>query len=74
MCTQTWKPLYDPRFPVVCFDERPCVLHAWAGVPTGPTTEHPIQSEGCPTLNPPVLDTVAEFITHSPKPMLLRFN
>ena len=25
---------------------RAVVLHAWAGVPTGPTTEHPIQSEG----------------------------
>ena len=53
---------------------RAVVLHAWAGVPTGPTTGHPIQSEGCPTLNPLVLDTVAGFIARSPKPMLLRFN
>ena len=53
---------------------RAVVLHGWAGVPARPTTEHPIQSEGCPTLNPLVLDTVAGFIANSPKPMLLRFN
>ena len=53
---------------------RAIVLHSWAGVPVGPTTEHPIQSEGCPTLNPQVLDEVAEYITRSRKPILLRFN
>lgn len=54
--------------------QRAVVLHAWAGVPARPTAEHPIQSQGCPTLNPQVLDTVASFIGRSPKPMLLRFN
>ena len=53
---------------------RAVVLHSWAGVPARPTAEHPIQSEGCPTLNPLVLDTVAGFIARSPKPILLRFN
>ena len=53
---------------------RAVVLHAWAGVPAKPSDEHPIQSEGCPTLNPQVLDTVAGFISRSPKPILLRFN
>ena len=53
---------------------RAVVLHSWAGVPAGPTAEHPIQSEGCPTLNPLVLDTMAGFIARSPKPILLRFN
>ena len=53
---------------------RAVVLHSWAGVPAGPTAEHPIQSEGCPTLNPLVLDTVAGFIARSRKPILLRFN
>ncbi len=53
---------------------RAVVLHSWAGVPARPTAGHPIQSEGCPTLNPLVLDTVASFIARSPKPILLRFN
>lgn len=53
---------------------RAIVLHAWQGVPAGPTTEHPIQSEGCPTLNPAVLDTVAGLIANSAKPLLLRLN
>ena len=53
---------------------RAVVLHSWAGVPARPTAEHPIQSEGCPTLNPQVLDTVAGFIARSRKPILLRFN
>jgi hypothetical protein len=53
---------------------RAVVLHSWAGVPARPTAEHPIQSEGCPTLNPLVLDTVAAIIARSPKPILLRFN
>ena len=30
----------DPRFPVVCFDERPCVLH---GQPVGPLPPVPAQ-------------------------------
>ena len=54
--------------------KRAVVLHSWVGVPTRPTAEHPIQSEGCPTLNPLVLDTVAGFIARSPRPLLLRFN
>ena len=54
--------------------KRAVVLHSWAGVPARPTSEHPIQSEGCPTLNPQVLDTVAAFIARSPKSILLRFN
>lgn len=53
---------------------RAVVPHAWAGVPERPTLEHPIQSEGYPTLNPQVLDTVAKLIARSPKPLLLRFN
>ena len=31
---------YDPRFPVVCFDERPCVLH---GQPVEPLPPVPVQ-------------------------------
>lgn len=54
--------------------KRAVVLHSWAGVPAEPSKEHPIQSEGCPTLNPLVLDEVAQIIAHSPKPILLRFN
>ena len=53
---------------------RAVVLHSWVGVPARPTIEHPIQSEGCPTLNPAVLDTVAGYIARSQKPLLLRFN
>ena len=53
---------------------RAVVLHAWAGVPTEPGAGHPVQSEGCPTLNPLVLDEVAEVISHSRKPLLLRLN
>lgn len=53
---------------------RAVVLHSWAGVPAHPTAEHPIQSEGCPTLNPQVLDEVAGIIARSRKPILLRFN
>ena len=53
---------------------RAVVLHSWAGVPIAPSAEHPIQSQGCPTLNPQVLDQVAEVITRSPQPFLLRFH
>ena len=53
---------------------RAVVLHSWAGVPAGPGAGHPIQSEGCPTLNPQVLDAVAEVIARSPKPLLVRLN
>lgn len=53
---------------------RAVVLHAWAGVPVAPSVTHPIQSQGCPTLNPQVLDQVAEVIARSPKPLLLRFH
>ncbi|WP_081867494.1 murein L,D-transpeptidase catalytic domain-containing protein [Hymenobacter sp. IS2118] len=53
---------------------RAVVLHSWVGVPAEPGAGHPIQSEGCPTLNPEVLDAVAEVIAGSPKPLLLRLN
>ena len=53
---------------------RTVVLHAWAGVPARPTAGHPVQSEGCPTVNPVVLDTVAAIIARSPKPLLLRLH
>jgi hypothetical protein len=53
---------------------RAVVLHSWAGVPAEAGTAHPIQSEGCPTLNPQMLDKVAVYIERSSKPILLRFN
>ena len=53
---------------------RAVVLHSWEGVPARPTAEHPIQSQGCPTLNPFVLDTLARFIEDSSKPILLRLH
>ena len=53
---------------------RAVVLHAWPGVPAAPTITHPIQSQGCPTHNPQVLDQVAGVITRSPKPLLLRLH
>ena len=54
--------------------KRAVVLHSWAGVPARPSSAHMIQSQGCPTLNPQVLDTVAYYIARSPKPLLLRFH
>lgn len=35
-----YERLYDPLFPVVCFDERPCVLH---GQPVEPLPLVPAQ-------------------------------
>jgi hypothetical protein len=35
-----YERAYDPRFPVVCFDERPCVLH---GQPVEPLPAVPAQ-------------------------------
>ena len=35
-----YERAYDPDFPVVCFDERPCVLH---GQPVGPLPPVPAQ-------------------------------
>jgi hypothetical protein len=32
---------YDPRFPVVCFDERPCVLHGQPVEPLPPVPAQP---------------------------------
>lgn len=32
---------YDPRFPVVCFDERPCVLHGQPPEPLPPVPAQP---------------------------------
>ncbi|NVO31307.1 murein L,D-transpeptidase catalytic domain-containing protein [Hymenobacter lapidiphilus] len=54
--------------------KRAAVLHSWAGVNAQPTGQRPIQSEGCPTLNPQVLDSVATVIESSAKPLLIRLN
>ena len=35
----------DPRFPVVCFDERPCVLHGQAVGPLPPVAAQPARGE-----------------------------
>ena len=36
---------YAPRFPVVCFDERPCVRHAQPTEPLPPVPAQPAQGE-----------------------------
>ena len=36
---------YDPHFPVVCFDERPCVLHGQPVEPLPPVPAQPAQGE-----------------------------
>ncbi|NVO84995.1 murein L,D-transpeptidase catalytic domain-containing protein [Hymenobacter terrestris] len=54
--------------------KRAVVLHSWSGVDAWPTEQHPIQSEGCPALNPLVLDSVATVIESSAKPLLIRLN
>ena len=38
-----YERAHDPRFPVVCFDERPCVLH---GQPVAPLPPVPAQRAG----------------------------
>ena len=54
--------------------KRAVVLHAWYGVPAAPVAAHPIQSQGCPTLNPQVLDAVSEYLDEDHDSVLLRFN
>ena len=39
-----YERAYDPRFPVVCFDERPCVLHAQPLEPLPAVPAQPAQS------------------------------
>jgi hypothetical protein len=36
---------HDPRFPVVCFDERPCVLHGQPLAPLPPAPARPAGGE-----------------------------
>ena len=36
-----YERAYDPRFPVVCFDERPCVLHGQPTQPLPPVPARP---------------------------------
>ena len=36
---------HDPRFPVICFDERPCVLHGQPVEPLPPVPAQPAQGE-----------------------------
>ena len=36
---------YDPLFPVVCFDERPCVLHGQPVEPLPPVPAQPAESD-----------------------------
>ena len=36
---------HDPRFPVVCFDERPCVLHGQPVAPLPPVPAQPAAGE-----------------------------
>jgi len=40
-----YERAYDPRFPVVCFDERPCVLHAQPVAPLPPVPAQPAVGE-----------------------------
>ena len=40
-----YERAYDPRFPVVCFDERPCVLHAQPVEPLPPVPAQPAVGE-----------------------------
>ncbi|GAA3945297.1 IS630 family transposase [Hymenobacter algoricola] len=40
-----YERAYDPQFPVVCFDERPCVLHAQPVEPLPPVPAQPAQGE-----------------------------
>ncbi|AKQ47720.1 hypothetical protein TH63_13635 [Rufibacter radiotolerans] len=50
---------------------RAIVLHAWSGVPDEPVKEEPIQSQGCPTVNPAFLEKLSGYIDNSNKPILL---
>ena len=40
-----YERVYDPQFPVVCFDERPCVLHGQPVEPLLPMPAQPAQGE-----------------------------
>ena len=40
-----YERAYDPRFPVVCFDERPCVLHGQPVAPLPPVPAQPAVGE-----------------------------
>jgi hypothetical protein len=40
-----YERAYDPQFPVVCFDERPCVLHGQPVEPLLPVPAQPAQGE-----------------------------
>ena len=40
-----YERLYDPLFPVVCFDERPCVLHGQPVEPLAPVPAQPAAGE-----------------------------
>lgn len=40
-----YERAYDPLFPVVCFDERPCVLHAQPVEPLPPMPAQPAHGE-----------------------------
>ena len=40
-----YERAYDPHFPVVCFDERPCVLHGQPVEPLAPVPAQPAQGE-----------------------------
>lgn len=50
---------------------RAIVLHAWPGVPEAPVDYKPIQSQGCPTVNPAYLKVPSSYIEKSKKPILL---
>lgn len=50
---------------------RAIVLHAWSGVPDAPVEYEPIQSQGCPTVNPAFLEILSGYIDSSSKPILL---
>ncbi|RZL02648.1 MAG: hypothetical protein EOO89_28735 [Pedobacter sp.] len=51
--------------------KRAVVLHAWSGVPNYPIPYEPIESEGCSTVSPDFLETLAGYIDQSYKPIWL---
>ena len=50
---------------------RAVVLHAHGCIPDAPQQGSICVSEGCPTVNPALLETLAGYIDHSAKPILL---
>ncbi|MBF9239522.1 murein L,D-transpeptidase catalytic domain family protein [Hymenobacter sp. BT683] len=50
---------------------RAVLLHAHGCIPPQPQPEPICVSEGCPTVNPAFLETLAGYTDHSPKPILL---